>query len=127
MKSYLKSIYYTVQNNRCPFRNMEYGIISNVIAIYSLYYFKFLSIAQIYLPFEIDHSLSMYVTRGIEGGHPKCAQMHTGGEEYNVSCVRTHLYYLFLCFYLMLLCFICRNLTLSSFKKGGLVRNEFFF
>ena len=59
---------------------MEYGIISNVIAIYSLYYFNFLPIAQIYLPFEIDHSLSMYVTRGIEEGHPKCAQMRTGGE-----------------------------------------------
>ena len=43
----------------------------------------------------------MYVTRGMEAGHPKCLQMHTWGEEYHASCVRTHLHYLFSCFSLM--------------------------
>ena len=27
-----------------------------------------------------SHSLSMYVTRGMEGDHPKCFKMRTGGE-----------------------------------------------
>ena len=35
-----------------------------------------------------------------EGGHPKCAQVCTGGEGYYASCVRTHLRYLFSCFFL---------------------------
>ena len=35
----------------------------------------------------------MYITRGIEGVHPKCVQVRTGGERYHASCVRTHLYY----------------------------------
>ena len=43
----------------------------------------------------------MHVNRGMEGGHPKCLQMPTGGEEYHASCVRTHLHYLFLCFCVM--------------------------
>ena len=61
-----------------------------------------------YLSFgwEIGHPLSIYVTRGMDGGHPK------GGEGYHASCVRTHLYYLFPCFYHMVSCCICRNLHL---------------
>ena len=61
-----------------------------------------------YLSFgwEIGHPLSIYVTRGMDGGHPK------GGEGYHASCVRTHLYYLFPCFCHMVSCFICRNLHL---------------
>ena len=39
----------------------------------------------------------MYVTRGMEGGHPKCLQRRTEGEGYHDSCVRTHLHYLFSC------------------------------
>ena len=75
-----------------------------------------------YLSFgwEIRHPLNMYVTRGMDGGHPKCLQMRKGGEGYHASCVRTHLHYLFSCFCLMVSCFICRNLTLPSFKKGVL-------
>ena len=49
-------------------------------------------------------------------GHPKCVQMRTGGDGYHALCVRTHLHYLFRCFCLMVSCFICRNLTLPSFK-----------
>ena len=37
----------------------------------------------------------------------RCVQ----GEGYHVSCVRTHLHYLFSFFCLMVSCFICRNLT----------------
>ena len=81
-----------------------------------------------YLSFgrEVDHRLSMYVTRGMEGGHPKCVRGRTGGQGYNASCVREHLRYLFSCFCLMVSCFICKNLTLPSFKKGVLVRNGYF-
>ena len=43
----------------------------------------------------------MYITKGMEGGQPKCLQMRTEGEEYHASCVRTHLHYLFSCFSLM--------------------------
>ena len=42
-----------------------------------------------------SHPLSMQLTKGMEGGHPKCLQMRTEGEEYQTSCVRTHLHYLF--------------------------------
>ena len=59
-------------------------------------------------------------------GHPKCLQVHTGGEGYPASCVRTYLRYLFSCFCLMVSCFICRNSTSPSFKKGVFVRNGFF-
>ena len=48
----------------------------------------------------------MYVTRGMEGGHPK------EGEGYHASCVRMHLHDLFSCFCHMVSCFICRNLHL---------------
>ena len=75
---------------------------------------------------KIGHPLTMYVTRGMEGDHPKCLQIRTGGEGYHASCVRTHLHYLFSCFCLMVSCFICRNLTLPSFKKGVFVRNGYF-
>ena len=34
----------------------------------------------------------MYVTRGMEGGHPKCLQRRTVGEGYHDSCVRTSLF-----------------------------------
>ena len=68
----------------------------------------------------------MNVTREMEGGHPKCLQVCTGGEGYHTSCVRTHLHYLFSCFCLMVSGFICRNLTLPSFKKGVFVRNGYF-
>ena len=47
----------------------------------------------------------MYVTRGMEVGHPKCLQIRTVGEGYHVSCVRTHLHYLFSCFFMFFLCF----------------------
>ena len=67
----------------------------------------------------------------MEGGHPKCVQVRTRREGYHASCVRRHLHvrhlHLFSCFCLMVSCFICRNLTLPSFKKGLFVRNGFFF
>ena len=52
--------------------------------------------------------------------------MRTGGEGYHASCVLTHLHYLFSCFCLIVSCFIFRNLTLPSFKKGEFVRNGYF-
>ena len=64
-----------------------------------------------YLSFgwEIGHLLSMHVTRWMEGKRGSCAQ---------ASCASTHLHYLFSCFCLMVSCFICRNLTLPSFKNS---------
>ena len=62
----------------------------------------------------------------MEGSHPKCFQMRTGGEGYHVSCVTTHLHYLFSCFCLIVTFFICRNLTIPSFKKGVFARNGYF-
>ena len=80
---------------------------------------------------EIGHPLSMYVTRGMKWGHPKCVQVRTGGEGYHayirtyISCVHTRLHYLFSCFCLMVFC-VRRNLTLPSFKRGVFVRNGSF-
>ena len=76
--------------------------------------------------FRVGVFILPYVTRGMERSHPICLQMRTGGERYHASCVRTHLHYLFSCFCLMVSCFICRNLTLPSFKKGVFVRNGCF-
>ena len=53
-------------------------------------------------------------------------QVHTRGEGYHALSVRTQLHYLFLGFCLMASCFICRFLTLSSFKKGAFVTNGYF-
>ena len=75
---------------------------------------------------EIGHPLSTNTTGGMEGDHLKCVQVRTGREGYHASSVRTHLLYLFSCFCLMVSCFICRNLTLLSFKKGVFVRNGYF-
>ena len=68
----------------------------------------------------------MYATEGMEGGHPKFVQVRIGGEGYHASRVLTHFHYFFLCSCLMVSCFICRNLTLPSFKKGVFVRNGYF-
>ena len=45
------------------------------------------------LPFrsEIGHPLSIWVTRGMEWGHPKCLQMCTAGEGCHASYVHTRL------------------------------------
>ena len=71
-------------------------------------------------------SIKYVRNQGNGGAHSKCVQVRTGGEGYHASCVRTHLHYLFKCFCLMVSCFICRNLTLPSFKKGVFVRNGYF-
>ena len=42
----------------------------------------------------------MYITRGMEVGHPKCLQMRTGGEGYQASCVHTHLHHFFSYFFM---------------------------
>ena len=45
----------------------------------------------LFFGWKIGHPLSTCATEGIEGGHPKCVQVHTGGEEYHASCIPTHL------------------------------------
>ena len=82
-----------------------------------------------YLSFgcEIGHPLTMYVTRRMEGGHPKCLQMRTEGEGCHNSCLRTYIHYLFSWFCHMVSYFICRNLTLPSFKTGVSQKWLFFF
>ena len=48
----------------------------------------------------------------------------------HASCVRTHLHYLFLCFWqhfcLIVSCYFCRNLNLPLFKKEVSVRNGYY-
>ena len=91
--SYYTIIYFFVKN-----------FFSNVyISVNTIFECSYLSFG-----WEIGHPLSMYVTRGMEGAHPKCLQMRTGGAGYHASFVRTHLHYLFSCFCLRVSCFICR-------------------
>ena len=71
-------------------------------------------------------SIQYFATGGMKGGHPKCVQVRTGGDGYRASCVRMHLHYLFSCFCHMVSYFICRNLTLPSFKKSLFVRCGYF-
>ena len=88
-----------------------------------------------YLSFgcEIGHRLTMYVTRGVKVFHPKCLQIHTEREREREregcdnSCLRTYIHYLFACFCHMMSYFICRNLTLPSFKTGVCKKGLFFF
>ena len=103
-----------------------YFFVKNAFSFECLYFSKY--DIRMFLSFscEIGHPLGMYITRGMEGSHPECVQVRTGGEGYHASCVRKHLHYLFSCFCLMVSCFICRNLTLPSFKKGVIVRNDYF-
>ena len=67
----------------------------------------------------------MYVNRGMERVTEnvcRCIQWEKGITPY----VYVHTYTLFSCFCLMVSCFICRNLTLPSFKEAVLVRNGYF-
>ena len=82
--------------------------------------------SYLFFVLKIGHLLGMYVTRGMQRSHPKCVQVHTGGEGHHASCIRPHLHYLFSCFCLMVSCFICRDLTLPSSKNGVFVRNGYF-
>ena len=83
--------------------------------------------SYLFFGWEIDHPLSTCATEGIEGVLQKCVLVHTGGgERSHASCVRTDLHHLFSCFYLIVSCFICRDVTLPSFKKGVFVRNVYF-
>ena len=59
------------------------------------------------------------------GGHPKFVQVRTGGGVSRLMCTYTLPLSLFM-FCLMFSCFICRNLTLPSFKKGLFVRYGYF-
>ena len=61
----------------------------------------------------------------MKGGNQKCVHVCTGGEGYHGLFVRTHLHIsVHVC--LIVSCFICRNLTLISFKTGVFVRNGYF-
>ena len=62
----------------------------------------------------------------MEGAHPKCVQLRTEREGYHALCVCTHLRYHFPSFCLMASYFICRTLTLLSFKNYVFVRNGYF-
>ena len=79
---------------------------------------------------ERGHQLSACATGGGIGGSSKMRKATYRERDCHVSCVRTHLHYLFLCFWqdfcLIVSCFICRNLTLLFFKKDAFVRNGYF-
>ena len=73
------------------------------------------------------------VGRGGGGGRSvmrQAAYAAYSGKGCHASCVRTHLHYLFSCFWqhfcLTVSCFICRNLTLPLLKKDVLIRRGYF-
>ena len=78
-----------------------------------------------YLSFgwEIDHSLSMYVNKAMEGSSKIFTDAYRGRGVLCFMCI----YALVLSLHVFVLwCrFICKNLTLSSFKKGVFVRNGY--
>ena len=81
--------------------------------------------SYLFFGWEIDHPQSMYVTRGMGRRGGGSSKMFT--DAYSGRGVsRTHLHYLLPYFCLMLSCFICRNLSLLSFKKGAFVRIGYF-
>ena len=67
---------------------------------------------------------------GLGGVSSKMRKAAYRGRECHASCVRTHLHYLFSCFWqhfcLIVSCFICRNLTLSLIKKDVFIRTVIF-
>ena len=63
--------------------------------------------SYLFFGWEVGHPLSTHKTGGMKGGHPR----------WNI----------FSCFYLMVSCFICKNLTLPLFKKDCLCRKWLFF
>ena len=81
-----------------------------------------------------DHQLSTYATGGAIGKlFWESSKMRTaayGGGRCHPSCARTHLHYLFSCFWqhfcLIVSFFICRNLTLPLFKKDAFVTTGYF-
>ena len=93
----------------------------------SLYFSEYnIRMIIFFFAWEIGHPLNMYATGEMEGSHQKCVQLRTGGEEYHALFTHTHLHYLFSCFCLIVSCFICKNWTLISFKKGVFVRDNIF-
>ena len=94
---------YFILNYHLFFRKEFY--FSNVyISVNTIFEYSYLSFG-----WEIGHPLSLYVTRGMEGGGQKCVKVRTGGEGYYASCVCTHLHCLFSCLCRIVSCFICRN------------------
>ena len=70
---------------------------------------------------NVDHLRN----RGIESGYPKCLHMRTGGRRVSrFMCTFELISFHFFC--LMMSCFICRNLTLPSLRKGAFVRDGYF-
>ena len=72
------------------------------------------------------HPLTMYVTRGMEGDHPKCLQMRTGGEG-----ITLHVYvraltlslFIFLSYDVL---FYLLKFNLTFIQKGVFARNGYF-
>ena len=73
--------------------------ITNIVLLIFLFYFfvnnilfsnVYISVNTIF-EYYIGHPLSTCPTEGMEGGHPRWVQVHTGGEGYHASCVPTHL------------------------------------
>ena len=90
------------------------------------HWIRYSNVFFLFFGWEVSHPLCTYTTEGMKGVHPKYVLVHTGGEGYYASCVRTHLHYLFSSFCLMLSSFICKNLILPSFKNGVYFRNAYF-
>ena len=89
-----------------------------------LYFGEYNILICLYMFFgwEREYQLSTYATGEGRSIQNACS--------YYASCVRTHLHYSFSCFWqhfcLIVICLICRNLTLPLFKKKMFVRNGYF-
>ena len=69
------------------FFRKEYILFSNVyISVNTIF-----ECCYLFFGWEIGHRLSTCATEGMEGGHPKCVQVHTGAKGYHSPCVLTHL------------------------------------
>ena len=55
-----------------------------------MFIFQGIRYSNVVICFLVE-SLSTCAAEGMEGGHPKCVQVHTWGEGYHVSRVPTHL------------------------------------
>ena len=83
----------------------------------------------VFFGWERGHQLSPYATGEGMGNHQNCVQLHTWGGGYYVLCIPKHSH-LFSCIwqhlFLIVSCFVCKNLTLPLFKQDVLVTNGFF-
>ena len=74
-----------------PMQSITGIVLLVFLFIFLFQWIRYSNVVICFFGWEIGHSLSTWATEGMEEGHPKCVQLHTGGEGYHASCVPTHL------------------------------------